>query len=54
MVKKFSSFLLLLVFHLNAFAVECPDDEKFVPLNENRIGYSMYKGHKTYSMEECI
>ena len=43
MALKFLSFLFLSFICSNAFAMECSDDEKFMPISENQIGYSMYK-----------
>ena len=43
MALKILSFLFLSFICSNAFAMECSDDEKFIPISENQIGYSMYK-----------
>ncbi len=51
-MKQILLFFTLLLFCTVVFATECQDDEKFVPIKDNQIGYSMYnEALKTEKME---
>lgn len=42
MLKIILPFFICLFACPLVFALDCPDDEKFIPIQDNQIGYSMY------------